>query len=540
MERFRVDDGVGDLVRLLRHQAAPDGVALRPGFLALVVKTLRVAVDHDAEHDAVEPGGDAAVELGRARVDRHRMALRRIADRHDVGGVQHAQHIAAVIGRAANEEIVGGGTPVFLQPFDIGFEAAAGRHQRLAADGNLLALALDHRRDEKTVSYVERDHRRIVDHADAELLGAAVEVVERAAAAAEEEGVGLAERQRAAERRLKTYALLVHPAKQLGGVRDREFCQHLVGLPAGDAVKLVEEFLFGVRAGHGRRGAVMGAAQIAGVAGIATAVEFRRAFDHDDAAAGARSGDGGTQRGIAAAGHHHVEGLGKIRHGGHDATASATRAPKAPVPSLPPRSGVRVFGSAITRSSALSIACAAPLSLLSPRRSPSQASSIAAEPISEDGLARFLPAMSGAEPCCACATPWSAPALSEAARPRLPAISLASSDRMSPYMLVVTTTSNWPASRTSSAAMASMMRSSYCTCGYFAATARVHSRYSPSDTRSTLALCTQVTFLRRCIASLNADSAMRVEPLRVILRMAMARSGVGMNSPGPTCIERSA
>ena len=81
--------------------------------------------------------------------------------------------------------------------------------------------------------------------------------------------------------------------------------------------------------------------------------------------------------------------------------------------------------------------------------------------------------------------------------------------------------------------MASIMRSSYCTFGYFAATVRMHSRKSPSDTRSTLALCTAVTFLRRCNASLKAACAMRVEPSRVILRMAIARSGVGMNSPEP-------
>ena len=68
----------------------------------------------------------------------------------------------------------------------------------------------------------------------------------------------------------------------------------------------------------------------------------------------------------------------------------------------------------------------------------------------------------------------------------------------------------------------------------FAATARVHSRKSPSETRSTFALCTAVTFLRRRIASAKAVSAMRVEPARVILRTASARSGVGMNSPGPT------
>src|SRR6185312_3380266 len=86
-------------------------------------------------------------------------------------------------------------------------------------------------------------------------------------------------------------------------------------------------------------------------------------------------------------------------------TALATAAPKAPVPRPPPMSGVRVPGLAMTRSSAASIACAARLSAASPRRSPSQAKSIAAEPISDDGLATFFPAMSGAEPCCACATP---------------------------------------------------------------------------------------------------------------------------------------
>jgi hypothetical protein len=50
--------------------------------------------------------------------------------------------------------------------------------------------------------------------------------------------------------------------------------------------------------------------------------------------------------------------------------------------------------------------------------------------------------------------------LSDAARPRLPAISEARSDRISPNMLVVTTTSKAAASRTSSAAMASMIFSS--------------------------------------------------------------------------------
>ncbi len=87
--------------------------------------------------------------------------------------------------------------------------------------------------------------------------------------------------------------------------------------PAGDAIEIVEEFGLLVGPGHGRRGAVVGAAQVAGVAGIAAAVELGRALDHDDAGAAARRGDGGAQSGVAATQHHDVKRIGKIerRHG---------------------------------------------------------------------------------------------------------------------------------------------------------------------------------------------------------------------------------
>ncbi len=71
----------------------------------------------------------------------------------------------------------------------------------------------------------------------------------------------------------------------------------------------------------------MGAAQVAGVAGVAAAIELRRALDHDDAAAGARGGDRGAQRGIAAAGHHHVEGFVEIEQRRHDVAASSPTPP---------------------------------------------------------------------------------------------------------------------------------------------------------------------------------------------------------------------
>ena len=67
-----------------------------------------------------------------------------------------------------------------------------------------------------------------------------------------------------------------------------------------------------------------------------------------------------------------------------------------------------------------------------------------------------LPAMSGAEPCAACATACWSPKLSDAASPRLPASSEATLDTMSPYMFVVTMTSNASGVRMSCAHAASM------------------------------------------------------------------------------------
>src|SRR5579875_1570116 len=139
-----------------------------------------------------------------------------------------------------------------------------------------------------------------------------------------------------------------------------------------------------------------------------------------------------------------VKRLGMLLSHGAPASSrvsAAARLPKARVPSGPPRSRVRQAGLAIMRSSARSIVTAARPSASEPRLSPSQASSIAAEPISEEGLAMSWPAISGAEPCWAWAKAWRSPTLSDAASPRLPEISAARSERMSPYMFVVAITS---------------------------------------------------------------------------------------------------
>ena len=146
-----VEDDVGDLVGLGGDQPAPDRVALRPDVLALVVEALGVLVDDDAEHHRVVAGDDAAVEFRRAGVDRDRMALRGIADVLHALVEQHLQNRAAVIGRAADQEIVGGVAPILLQPFDVGLETAGGRDQRRGADFRGAADRLLQRRADRNM-----------------------------------------------------------------------------------------------------------------------------------------------------------------------------------------------------------------------------------------------------------------------------------------------------------------------------------------------------------------------------------------------------
>ena len=130
--------------------------------------------------------------------------------------------------------------------------------------------------------------------------------------------------------------------------------------------------------------------------------------------------------------------------GGASTRASTMARVSSAVPRVPPRSRVRVAGSARTELTAASSTCHASRSSGRPARAPCQSSSMPADRTKETGLATPSPAMSGAEPCCACATQRSCPALTAPPRPRLPHSSEASSLRMSPNMFVVTMTSNDP------------------------------------------------------------------------------------------------
>lgn len=156
------------------------------------------------------------------------------------------------------------------------------------------------------------------------------------------------------------------------------------------------------------------------------------------------------------------------------------------------------------------------------------------------GLARPSPAMSGAAPWTACAIVFRADALIEGALPSEPESSPARSDRMSPNRFSVTMTSKSPPRRTSRAAIASTCSSSTSTLGYMVPISRHTSRNKPVVFDSTFALCTMVTRLRRREARSKAVCAMRSHAARVMTPTARATSGVGMNSPLPTAMLRSA
>src|SRR3989338_9076674 len=121
-DRLGVDDAVGDLIRLSRDEPAPDRVARGPEVFPLVVEAPALAVDRDAEGNAVEPGDDTAVEFWSAAVDGDGMAAARIAYRLGAVLQQLLQHLALVVLRAADEEVLRGLPPVFLEPRDIGLE----------------------------------------------------------------------------------------------------------------------------------------------------------------------------------------------------------------------------------------------------------------------------------------------------------------------------------------------------------------------------------------------------------------------------------
>src|SRR5690554_5518544 len=146
----------------------------------------------------------------------------------------------------------------------------------------------------------------LVDDGDPHPLGRLVVGIDQRLATAQEEGISTPEVQRAAQRRLKTYPIPFHPVGT--GLRGPYHMtgQLLVGLPARDAPHVLEELLLQVGVAEHVRGLAMHAAQVAGMAAVASAPLPRRAFQQQYAGSLLSRTQGSTERRIAAPDDQHV------------------------------------------------------------------------------------------------------------------------------------------------------------------------------------------------------------------------------------------
>src|SRR3546814_14091549 len=101
---------------------------------------------------------------------------------------ERRQHRAGVIGRAADDEVVGGSAPGLLQPGNVGLEAAGGEDD--AARGEVLRPAYQARGDAAAMTVLQPDplHPPLVVDVDADALGVWGEDVHPHVAAPTEEG----------------------------------------------------------------------------------------------------------------------------------------------------------------------------------------------------------------------------------------------------------------------------------------------------------------------------------------------------------------
>jgi hypothetical protein len=235
-------------------------------------------------------------------------------DGFDAAVEQHAQHGPAIVRRSPDQEVVGDVAPGSLEPLDIGFEAAGCRHEAGGADFVLSAFVLDDGRYEHAAVDVEADDFGVVGDIDTELFRREIEGVEHRPAAAEEERIGPAEAEGAAERGLEADALLGDPGQHLLRFMDHEPGQILVGTALGDQEEIVPELILGVGTGEDFGRGVVGAAHVAGVARVAAPVELGRPFQDKHRGAGVPGADRRAERRISPAYHQDVVSTFRIDH----------------------------------------------------------------------------------------------------------------------------------------------------------------------------------------------------------------------------------
>src|SRR5206468_8408455 len=127
-----------------------------------------------------------------------------------------------------------------------------------------------------------------------------------------EEKIGAAKLKRAAERRLKTHAVTLHPRRMLRGLPNRHAGELLVGEPACDLDEIQPVFLLGIRVAQHVEWLLVHRAHIARMAAVAAAESLRCRFDDQHSEAARARTERGAERGVAAAGHQQIVCMRRI------------------------------------------------------------------------------------------------------------------------------------------------------------------------------------------------------------------------------------
>ncbi len=130
---FAVENLIGRAPRQAQHFAAALRVGVAEKILAFVDKAPAVDVDHDAVgiRIAVLVG---TLDVGRFRIDQHRMAAAPVADRLRAEVHGQTEHLARVVARAANFHQIPARAEIARAHFRIGLEAAGGKHHGAARE----------------------------------------------------------------------------------------------------------------------------------------------------------------------------------------------------------------------------------------------------------------------------------------------------------------------------------------------------------------------------------------------------------------------
>ena len=283
--RLGINDGIGELPRLLRHQAPPDGIALGPEVFTLIVKTLCFAVNHHTQGNTVDSGAYAAVIQGCTGINGNHVRLGGVTNGIGALDQQMAQQCALVVARATHQKVVCRPlttlvlSPSLAQPISVGLKTATGEHA--GASGNAFTLAI--RGDKLTLLHFNAVHRSLIPHLYAQPFRAAVIGIHQGFAAAHKESIGACRVQRARQGRLEVHAVATHPGPAGSGLTNHQARQGLVGLATGDFEQVLPELFFRIGLYQHILGGVMHAAQIAGVGRVAPSPFARRSFEHQHA-----------------------------------------------------------------------------------------------------------------------------------------------------------------------------------------------------------------------------------------------------------------